>query len=176
MSNVIMRIVDVKVAGSASLTGVLNPDKLAADGLKAEGEWFNVETIEWSAEKKESGLNKLAPITITRKLDGASDKLLSFFFSPGEEGQKVEIAFTKEASTGVGVVKYYEIKLSNVRMCTYDVEANEEETPTETFSLAYSEITQSFAVDDNGAMNSSGEVTFNLATSALTSGIEDSLK
>ncbi len=176
MSNVIMRIVGCKVAGSASLQGALNPDSLAADGLQANGEWFNIDTVEFNAAKKESGLSVLTPITITRHMDGASAKLFSFFFSPGEKGEKVELAFTKLAESGVGEVKYYQITLSNVRMSEYHVEVESESLPVETFSLAYSEITQSYATEDADKMVSSGDVTFDLATSSLTAAISDALK
>lgn len=173
MSNVMMRIVGCKVSGAASLDGILNPDNLAQGALQASGELFNVDTVEWEASKKGTGLSSLSPITVTRKVDGASSKLLSFFFSPGETGEKVEIAFTQLASSGVGLVKYYEIKLANVRISSYSIDAENEAQPTETFELSYSEITQSVAKDEANKMVSSGEVTFNLASASLTSAIKD---
>ncbi len=176
MSNVIMRIVGCKVAGSASLEGMLNPDSLAKDGLQAQGEWFNVDSVEFNATKKSSGLSKLTPITVTRKMDGASAKLFAFMFSPGASGEKVEIAFTKLASSGVGMVKYYEIKLSNVRISSYNVSADSENLPVETFELSYTEITQSYAADDGNVMKSSGDVTFNIGSASLTAAIQDALK
>ena len=95
MSNVIMRIVDVKVEGAASIGGALAASGLSKDNLLAANEWFTIDSIAWEASRKGSGLSTMSPITVTRKLDGASEKLLALFFKPGEKGVKVEIAFTK---------------------------------------------------------------------------------
>ena len=111
MSNVIMRIVGVKVAGASSIGGALAAGSLKKDSLQAGEEWFNIDSISWNAERKSSGLSSMSPIEVTRKLDGASEKIMALFFKPGDKGVKVEIAFTKEATTGEGVVKVYEIKL-----------------------------------------------------------------
>lgn len=171
-----MRIVGVAVSGAASIGGALAAGSLKKDSLLAGNEWFNVEGIEWEAERKGSGLSKLSPITVTRKLDGASEKIMALFFKPGDKGQKVEIAFTKEASTGEGVVKVYEIKLDQVRIAKYNVSAKDEATPVETFTLTYTEIAQNVSVDNGAAMDNTGDVTFNVASATLTSAMQDALK
>ena len=96
MSNVIMRIVGVKVAGASSIGGALAAGSLKKDSLQAGEEWFNIDSISWNAERKSSGLSSMSPIEVTRKLDGASEKIMALFFKPGDKGVKVEIAFTKE--------------------------------------------------------------------------------
>ncbi len=175
MSNVIMRIVGVKVNGAASIGGALAAKSLTKDNLLAANEWFTVDSISWSAAKKGSGLSSLAPITVTRKLDGASEKLLALLFKPGDKGVKVELAFTKEASTGEGMVKFFEIRLDKVMISDYAIEAEEDGVPTETFSLSYTEITENYSVDNADKMENTGDVTFDVGTSTLTSGIADAL-
>lgn len=167
-----MRIVGVQVAGSASIGGALAAGAITKDSLLAAKEWFAIDSIEWNASKKGSGLTSVAPITVTRKLDGASEKILALFFKPGDKGVKVEIAFTKEASSGEGVLKTYEIRLDKVRIGEYNVEAENEAAPVETFTLTYGEITQNVTVDNENT----GDVTFDLATATLTSGMKDDVK
>ena len=174
MSNVIMRIVGVKVAGASSIGGALAAGSLKKDSLQAGEEWFNIDSISWNAERKR--LSSMSPIEVTRKLDGASEKIMALFFKPGDKGVKVEIAFTKEASTGEGVVKVYEIKLDKVRIAEYKVEAEDEATPTETFTLTYTEISQNVSVEDGAGMANTGDVTFDLASATLTSAMKDALK
>lgn len=176
MSNVMMRIEGVTVSGSATVAGLLDFGDLTKGSIKAKNEWFNIDDIKWGASKKGSGLNVLAPITVKRKVDGASAKLISFFFSPGETGEKVELAFTKEASSGEGVVKYYQIKLSNVKISYYKINANEGKQPEEILELSYSEITQCYNTDNADKMETSGDVTFDLSSASLTAGIKDDLK
>jgi type VI protein secretion system component Hcp len=101
---------------------------------------------------------------------------MALFFKPGDKGVKVEIAFTKEASTGEGVVKVYEIKLDKVRIAEYKVEAEDEAVPTETFTLTYTEISQNVSVQDGAGMANTGDVTFDLASATLTSAMKDALK
>ena len=176
MSNVIMRIVGVKVAGASSIGGALAAGSLKKDSLQAGEEWFNIDSISWNAERKSSGLSSMSPIEVTRKLDGASEKIMALFFKPGDKGVKVEIAFTKEATTGEGVVKVYEIKLDKVRIAEYKVEAEDEAAPTETFTLTYTEISQNVSVEDGAGMANIGDVTFDLASATLTSAMKDALK
>lgn len=47
MSNVIMRIVGVKVAGASSIGGALAAGSLKKDSLQAGEEWFNIDSISW---------------------------------------------------------------------------------------------------------------------------------
>ena len=166
MSNVIMRIVGVKVAGASSIGGALAAGSLKKDSLQAGEEWFNIDSISWNAERKSSGLSSMSPIEVTRKLDGASEKIMALFFKPGDKGVKVEIAFTKE----------YEIKLDKVRIAEYKVEAEDEAVPTETFTLTYTEISQNVSVQDGAGMANTGDVTFDLASATLTSAMKDALK
>ena len=77
MSNVIMRIVGVKVAGASSIGGALAAGSLKKDSLQAGEEWFNIDSISWNAERKSSGLSSMSPIEVTRKLDGASEKIMA---------------------------------------------------------------------------------------------------
>ena len=170
MSNVIMRIVGVKVAGASSIGGALAAGSLKKDSLQAGEEWFNIDSISWNAERKSSGLSSMSPIEVTRKLDGASEKIMALFFKPGDKGVKVEIAFTKD------VVKVYEIKLDKVRIAEYKVEAEDEAVPTETFTLTYTEISQNVSVQDGAGMANTGDVTFDLASATLTSAMKDALK
>ena len=134
MSNVIMRIVGVKVAGASSIGGALAAGSLKKDSLQAGEEWFNIDSISWNAERK------------------------------------------KEATTGEGVVKVYEIKLDKVRIAEYKVEAEDEAVPTETFTLTYTEISQNVSVQDGAEMANTGDVTFDLASATLTSAMKDALK
>ena len=164
MSNVIMRIVGVKVAGASSIGGALAAGSLKKDSLQAGEEWFNIDSISWNAERKSSGLSSMSPIEVTRKLDGASEKIMALFFKPGDKGVKVEIAFTKE------------IKLDKVRIAEYKVEAEDEAVPTETFTLTYTEISQNVSVQDGAGMANTGDVTFDLASATLTSAMKDALK
>ena len=149
MSNVIMRIVGVKVAGASSIGGALAAGSLKKDSLQAGEEWFNIDSISWNAERKSSGLSSMSPIEVTRKLDGASEKIMALFFKPGDKGVKVEIAFTKD---------------------------EDEAVPTETFTLTYTEISQNVSVQDGAGMANTGDVTFDLASATLTSAMKDALK
>ena len=153
MSNVIMRIVGVKVAGASSIGGALAAGSLKKDSLQAGEEWFNIDSISWNAERKTSGLSSMSPIEVTRKLDGASEKIMALFFKPGDKGVKVK-----------------------VRIAEYKVEAEDEAVPTETFTLTYTEISQNVSVQDGAEMANTGDVTFDLASATLTSAMKDALK
>ena len=92
----------------------------------------------------------------------------------GSEGR--DRIYQREATTGEGVVKVYEIKLDKVRIAEYKVEAEDEAVPTETFTLTYTEISQNVSVQDGAGMANTGDVTFDLASATLTSAMKDALK
>ncbi|MDY5780052.1 MAG: hypothetical protein SPK04_08960, partial [Succinivibrionaceae bacterium] len=67
-------------------------------------------------------------------------------------------------------------KLSNVKISSYKIKAEEGKQPEEILELSYSEITQCYNTDNADKMETSGDVTFDLSSASLTAGIKDDLK
>ncbi|WP_087024139.1 Hcp family type VI secretion system effector [Thaumasiovibrio subtropicus] len=170
MASIFMRIDGVDVKGGATITG-----------LEGSG-WFALASYSWggnrnvamdigNANNADSGMVSVNEITITKQVDGASEDLLSFLFNPGKEGKTVEIAFTKPESAGQGAIVYFQIKLSNSRLVSYNVTGTDGVQPTETVSLAYVEISQKHNYElEDGEMKDGGIVTYNIPQGKLLSG------
>lgn len=170
MASIYMRIDGVDVKGGATI-----------EGLDGNG-WFAISSYKWggvrnvamdigNANNADSGMVAITEVNFTKQADGASEDLLSFLFSPGKDGKTVEIAFTKPESTGQGAVIYFQIKLTNARLVSYNVEGSDGAQPIEKVALSYTEISQKHNYElDGGELKDGGIVTYNIPQGKLLSG------
>ncbi|MGF1767663.1 type VI secretion system tube protein Hcp [Enterovibrio makurazakiensis] len=170
MASIFMRIDGVDVKGGATI-----------EGLEGTG-WFAISSYKWggvrnvamdigNANNADSGMVAITEVNFTKQADGASEDLLSFLFNPGKEGKMVEIAFTKPESGGQGAVVYFQIKLSNARLVSYNVEGTDGSQPMEKVALSYIEISQKHNYElEDGELKDGGIVTYNVPQGKLLSG------
>jgi type VI secretion system secreted protein Hcp len=165
-----MRIDGVDVKGGATV-----------QGLEGSG-WFAINNYSWGAVRNvsmdigngnnaDSGMVALSEVNVSKQIDGATEDLLSFLFSPGKEGKTVEVAFTKPEADGSGAKLYFQVKLSRARLVSYNVHGSDGSQPTETISLSYVEISQKHNYElEGGEIKDGGIVTYNLSQGKLLSG------
>lgn len=170
MASIYMRIDGVDVKGGATVIGL--------DGSN----WFAVESYSWGASRNvamdigngnnaDSGMVAIQPVTLAKQVDGSSEDLLSYLFNPGKEGKTVEIAFTKPEADGSGAKVYFQIKLSNARLISYNVNGYDGSQPHEMITLSYVEIAQKHAYElEGGELKEGGIVTYNIPQGKLLSG------
>ncbi|GLO63052.1 hypothetical protein MACH09_35600 [Vibrio sp. MACH09] len=170
MASIYMRIDGVDVKGGATV-----------EGLDGTG-WFALSSYSWGGVRNvamdigngnnaDSGMVAMSEVNIAKQVDGASEDLLSFLFNPGKEGKTVEIAFTKPEPTGQGAIVYFQIKLSNARLVSYNVSGSDGAQPYESAALSYVEISQKHNYElEGGEVKDGGIVTYNVPQAKLLSG------
>lgn len=170
MASIFMRIDGVEVKGGATV-----------EGLEGAG-WFAIGFYSWGAVRNvamdigngnnaDSGMVAMSEVNISKNIDGASEDLLSYLFNPGKEGKTIEIAFTKPESDGSGAKLYLQIKLSNARLVSYNINGSDGSRPSENISLSYVEISQKHNYElEGGEIKDGGIVTYNLPQGKLLSG------
>ncbi|CAH8207551.1 Hcp1 family type VI secretion system effector [Vibrio aestuarianus] len=175
MASIYMRVSGLQVEGAATI-GQLETAESKKDG------WFAISSYSWGAVRNvsmdignannaDSGMVAMSEVNVAKQVDGASEDLLSFLFSPGKEGKTVEIAFTKPKSDGQGTDVYFQVKLEKARLVSYNVSGSDGSQPYESLSFSYVEISQKHHYEkDGGELQSGGVVTYDLPTGKMTSG------
>jgi type VI secretion system secreted protein Hcp len=170
MASIYMRIVNVNVDGGATV-----------EGLPGEG-WFALSSYSWGAMRNvamdigngtnaDSGMVAMSEVNLTKEVDGASEDLLSFLFSPGPEGKEVEIVFTKPARDGSGADIYFQVKLEKARLVSYNVSGSDGVQPSESITLSYVQLDQLHWHEDNaGKMEKGGLVSYHVPQGKMLSG------
>ncbi|MBE8166783.1 MAG: type VI secretion system tube protein Hcp [Shewanella sp.] len=170
MASIYMRIDGVDVKGGATI-----------EGLDGTG-WFAVRSYSWGGVRNvamdigngnnaDAGMVALSEVNLTKQVDGASEDLLSYLFNPGKEGKIVEIAFTKPEADGSGAKLYFQIKLTQARLVSYNVTGSDGSQPNESIALSYTEISQKHNYElEGGEVKEGGIVTYNLPQGKLLSG------
>lgn len=171
MASIYMRIDgNDTIKGSATVTDI--------GGKKG---FFALNSVSWSAQRgvgvdignadnNDSGMVALGEIHCAKQMDGASPFLTTFLFSPGDTGKKVEIVFTKPNRAGKGLVPYLIITLENARMSSYNVSGSDNAQPSESFSLTYTTVAQTYYVEEEGGkIDKSAEVAFDTQKAEITS-------
>ncbi|MCG7586592.1 MULTISPECIES: Hcp family type VI secretion system effector [Photobacterium] len=170
MASIYMRIDGVQVDGGATI-----------EGLPGEG-WFALSSYSWGAMRNvamdigngtnaDSGMVAMSEVNITKEVDGASEDLLSFLFSPGTAGKDVEIVFTKPARDGSGAEIYFQVKLNEARLVSYNVSGSDGSQPFESIALSYVQLDQLHWHEDNGGkMDKGGLVSYNVPGGKMLSG------
>ncbi|MBM7071369.1 type VI secretion system tube protein Hcp [Shewanella sp. 202IG2-18] len=170
MASIYMRIDGVDVKGGATV-----------EGLEGTG-WFAIRSYNWGGVRNvamdigngnnaDSGMVAMTEVNLTKQVDGASEDLLSYLFNPGKEGKVVEIAFTKPEADGSGAKLYFQVKLTNARLVSYNVSGSDGSQPYESVSLSYVEISQKHNYElEGGEVKEGGIVTYNLPQGKLLSG------
>jgi len=170
MASIFMRIDGLEMEGAATIKEI--------NGKKG---FFAIEGANWSSARSidmqvgngnnaDHGVTSMNPLSASRECDGASPYLCTFMFSPGNEGQLVEIVFTKPGRAGEGPVPYLIITLEKARVCHYNVMGSDGQTPREDFSLFYSTISLVYYYEKTGGGITKGDtVKFDVTTGTLES-------
>lgn len=170
MASMYMRINGVDVKGGATVLG-----------LEGSG-WFAINHYSWGAVRNvamdigngnnaDSGMVAMSEVNILKAVDGATEDLLSFLYNPGKEGKTIEIAFTKPEADGSGAKLYFQVKLSNARLVSYNINGSDGAQPYESISLSYVEISKKHNYElEGGEVKDGGIVTYNLPQGKLLSG------
>ncbi|MDE1211223.1 type VI secretion system tube protein Hcp [Vibrio aestuarianus] len=175
MASIYMRVEGLNVTGGATATDV--------EGLESKKDgWFAISSYSWGAVRNvsmdignannaDSGMVAMSEVNVAKQVDGASEDLLSFLFSPGKEGKTVEIAFTKPKSDGQGTDVYFQVKLEKARLVSYNVSGSDGSQPYESLSFSYVEISQKHHYEkDGGELVSGGLVSYSIPLGKMTSG------
>ena len=170
MASIYMQIKGVDVKGGATV-----------EGLDGKG-WFALSSYSWGGVRNVAmdigngtnavgGMVALSEVNLTKEVDGASEDLLTYLFNPGKDGKEIEIVFTKSLPDGAGVVFYFQVKLLQARLVSYNVSGSDGSQPQESFSLSYTEISQKHNYElEGGELKDGGLVTYNLPQGKLLSG------
>ncbi|MCG7496185.1 type VI secretion system tube protein Hcp [Vibrio sp. Of7-15] len=170
MASIYMRIDGVQVTGGATI-----------EGIPGEG-WFALNSYSWGAVRSvamdigngtnaDSGMVAMSEVNLTKEVDGASEDLLSFLFSPGPEGKDVEVVFTKPSTSGEGADIYFQVKLQKARLVSYNVSGSDGSQPFESIALSYIQLDQKHWHEGNGGkLEQGGLVSYNVPQGKLLSG------
>ncbi|MFD2178658.1 Hcp family type VI secretion system effector [Veronia pacifica] len=170
MASIYMRIDGVDVQGGATIEGL--PDS----------NWFAISSYSWggvrnvamdigNGKNADSGMVAVSEVNVSKQVDGASEDLLSYLFSPGKDGKKVQVVFTKPKADGQGAQVYFQVELTEARLVSYNVSGSDGSQPYESISLSYTEVMQKHNYEENGGeIKEGGKVTFNVPQGKMTSG------
>lgn len=145
------------IAGSVTTSGYAN--------------WIVLDSFRWGFSagytSKQSGSEvSVREIVVTMRAEKASPLMVNAGVSRSFLKPSVLIQFTATAKDKVDVFMSYE--LSNCLITNYAIEAPAEGHPTETLSLSFTKITQTFNPRDSKLIGSPTSVTYDV-TSAQTS-------
>ncbi|MFC3152719.1 type VI secretion system tube protein Hcp [Litoribrevibacter euphylliae] len=143
--------------------------------------FFAIDTVSWgavrgvsvdvgNANNADKGMVALGEVSISRTSDGASPHLTTFLFSPGTEGQKIEVLMTKPSREGNGVDPYMILTLEKARMSSYDVSCSGGDTPQEDFNLTYTNLSITYYYEGDGGKIEKGDtIKYDTLTAKLES-------
>lgn len=170
MASIFMRIDGVDVKGGATVMG-LEGSGWFAIGYYSWGAVRNVAMDIGNGNNADSGMVAMSEVNISKEIDGATEDLQSFLYNPGKEGKTIEIAFTKPEADGSGAKLYFQVKLSNARLVSYNINGSDGVQPSESISLSYVEISQKHNYElEGGEIKDGGIVTYNLPQGKMLSG------
>ncbi|WDE05329.1 type VI secretion system tube protein Hcp [Thalassomonas viridans] len=171
MASIYMRIDgNDTIKGSATVTDIGGKKGFFALESTSWSAMRNVSVDIGNADNNDGGMVALGEIQCSKQLDGASPFITTFLFSPGEEGKKIEIVFTKPDRGGKGLIPYLIVTLENARISSYSVSGSDGSQPGENFAMTYSTIAQTYYVEsEGGKVEKAAEVAFNTQTAEITS-------
>ena len=180
MANMFMKLGENKIKGGATSLYTGGDKTSKKDG------WFTIRSLNWRASRavsmdigngmnRDSGMESMNPITITKEMCGASEVILSRMYVPGPNGDDVHVIITKPAGTGEGSEIYLVIEIFDARVIKADVNIAEGAIPFECWSFSYSKILiKHWNESKGGKLSPGGEVTYDLsAAKAVSHAIKD---
>ena len=170
MSNIYMKLDKLdSVPGSSTLKEVGGKKGLMTVEDVNWGAGRPINVVVGSATHAEAGQVGLSDVSVTRKLDGASPFLQTFFFQPGASGRTIDFILTKADRKGTGQVPAMIITLEEARMTSYAVNAKDSQ-PMESMSFAYTTMSKAHYIEeDSGEIKKSDTIKFDLKEAKLVS-------
>lgn len=165
----------------------MNPEGCATvEGLDGGEGWFALDGFSWggirnvemdigNARNQDTGMVAVSGLNVTKQMDGAQAGLLSFLYSPGV-GREVKIAVMKTGASTDGPIVYFQVKLAQARLTSYQISCSDGQKPYESMEFSYNEVTQIYNWEaESGDITPGDPVIFNIPMGKMLSGETSSL-
>lgn len=168
----------MRIDGNTDIPGTATIGDITGTTTKG---WFAIESVSWgamrgvsvdigNANNADSGMVAMGEVSISKSYDGATPFIQTFMYEPTKTGKLVQAVVTRPIAEGGGVEAVMIFTMASARVSNYSLSCGEGGLPSESFSLTYNSIDQSFKyVDADGALQDGETVKFDATTNKLDS-------